>query len=71
MAIGSEAGEGDSDFSIIKPRVSAGLNSPKSVLKSSVHHALAIEALVEAGLDEVSIFQGIMSSAYVLESIIR
>ena len=67
MAIGSEAGEGDSDFSIIKPRVPAGLNSQQSVLKSSVYYALAIEALIEAGLDEVLTFQGIMCSAYVLQ----
>ena len=67
MAIGSEAGEGDSDFSIIKPRVPAGLDTRKSVIKSSVYYALVIEALIEAGLDEVLTFQGIMCSAYVLQ----
>jgi len=67
MAIGSEAGEGDSDFSIIGPRVPAGLDTKKSVLKTSVYCASANEALIEAGLDEVLTFQGIMCSAYVLQ----
>ena len=67
MAIGSEAGEGDSDFSIIKPRVPAGLDTRKSVIKSSVYYALVIEALIEAGLDAVLTFQVIMRSAYALQ----
>ena len=66
MAIGSETGEGDSDFSIIKPRVPVGLDTPKSVIKSSLYYALVIEALIEAGLDECLTFQGSMYSAYVL-----
>jgi len=67
MALGSEAGEGDSDFSVIKPRVPVGLNTPKSVMRSSIHWALVLEALIEAGLDEGLTFQGSMYSAYVLQ----
>ena len=68
MAIGSEAGEGDSGFSIIKPRVPAGLVARKSIVKSSVYYALVIEALIEADLDEVLTFRGIMCPAYVLHT---
>ena len=52
MAIGSQAGEGDSTFSIIKPRVPEGLDNVKSVIKSNVSYALVIEALIEASLDK-------------------
>ena len=69
MASGSEAGEGDSPLSIIKPRAPEGLNARKGVIKYSVYYALVIEALMEAGLDDVLLFQGIMWSAYVLQCI--
>jgi len=52
--------EGDSPFSIIKPRV-----DEESHVKFSVYYALVIEALIEASLDESSIFQGIMCYAYI------
>ena len=57
MAIGSQAGEGDLAFSIIKPRVPEGLDKGKSLIKSSVSHALVIEALIEALLDQIQIFK--------------
>ena len=57
MAIGSQAGEGDLAFSIIKPRVPEGLDKEKSIIKCSVSYALVIEALIEALLDQIPLFK--------------
>ena len=57
MAIGSQAGEGDLAFSIIKPRVPKGLDKGKSLTKPSVSYALVIEALIEAFLNQTPIFK--------------
>ena len=67
MAIASEAGEGDTPFSITKPRVPAGLDDEKSAIKYSASSASVMEALIEAGLDESLILPGIMYFVYVLQ----